>query len=90
MISIAEYAKLNLNLLSMFHQIAPGWDVLESGEKECNYWVHSVCKGFGDTSEEVQRLNFYCPEHNKRVQTMRQGVNNERKCGIRTSGGKRK
>ena len=74
----------------MFHQIAPGWDVLESGEKECNYWVHSVCKGFGDTSEEVQRLNFYCPEHNKRVQTMRRGVNNDRKCGIRTSGGKRK
>ena len=29
MISIAEYAKLNLNLLLMFHQIALGWDALE-------------------------------------------------------------
>ena len=29
MISMAEYARLNLNLLPMFHQIAPGWDVLE-------------------------------------------------------------
>ena len=59
-----------------------------SGGKECNYWVHS---GFGDASEEeVQRLNFYCPEHNKRAQTMRHGVNAKRKCGIKTRGGKRK
>ena len=30
----------------------------KSGGKECNYWVHSVCKGFGDASEEVQRSTF--------------------------------
>ena len=60
------------------------------GGKECNYWVHSVCKGFEDASEEeVQKLNFYCPEHNKPAQTMRQGVNTKCKCGIRR-GGKRK
>ena len=62
-----------------------------SGRKEFNYWVHSVCKGSGDASEEeVQRLNFYCLEHNKPVQTMRQGVNTKFKHGIRSRGGKRK
>ena len=62
----------------------------KSGGKECNYSVHSVRKGFEDASEEeVQNLNFYSLEH-KRAQTMRQGVNTKRKCGIRTRGGKRK
>ena len=40
----------------------------KSGGKKCNYWVQSVCKSFGDASEEeVQRLNFYCMEHNKQT-----------------------
>ena len=61
----------------------------KSGGKEYNYWVQSVCKGFGDApEEEVQRLNFYCLEHNKWMQTMRLGVNTKHKCGIRTRTGK--
>ena len=30
----------------------------KSGRKECNYWVHSVCKCFGDASKEVRRSTF--------------------------------
>ena len=39
--------------------------------KDCGYWVHSVCKGFADaTEEEIDELNFYCPEHNTRAKNM--------------------
>ena len=66
-----------------------GW-VGKSGGKECNYWVHSVCKGFGDASEEeVQKLNFYCLEC-KWTQTMRQEVNTKCKCGISKNKGRKK
>lgn len=52
-----------------------------SGGKECNYWVHSVCKVFGDTSEEeVQKLNFYCLKHNNQVETMRLEVSTKHEC----------
>ena len=57
------------------------------GGKECNNWVHSVCKGFADASEEdIERLNFYCPDHNKRAKDMRRTITGKRKASIRTRG----
>ena len=48
-------------------------DVLDkTGGKECNYWAHSICKDFADASEEdIERLNFHCPDHTQRTKDMR-------------------
>ena len=49
--------------------------VEKSGKRECKYWVRLLCKSLGDASEkEVQKLNCYSLEHNKRAQTIRQAV----------------
>ena len=55
---------------------SPWMDVLDkTGGKECNYWVHSICKGFADASEEdIERLNFHCPDHNKRTKYTRHTI----------------
>ena len=61
------------------------------GGKECNYWVHSVCKGFADALEEdIERLTFYCPEHSKRAKDMRHTVTGKCKAGIRTREGRKR
>ena len=63
----------------------------DRGGKECNYWVHSVCKGFADASEEdIERLKFYCPDHSKRAKDMRHTITGKRKAGIRTRGGRKR
>ena len=51
-------------------------DVLDkTGGKECNYWVHSICKDFADASEEdIERLNFHCPDHTQRTKDMRHTI----------------
>ena len=57
------------------------------GGKEYNYWVHSVCKGFADASEEdIERLNFYCPEHNKRANDMRHSKRENAKLALELEG----
>ena len=59
----------------------------DKGGKECNYWVHSVCKGFADASEEdIERLNFYCPEHNKRANDMRHSKQENAKLALELEG----
>ena len=38
----------------------------------CQYWVHSVCWGYQDaTEDEIQNINFYCHEHNPRAAAMK-------------------
>lgn len=44
------------------------WMGCVGGKGDCNYWIHSVCKGFADASQEdVEKMNFYCPQHNERA-----------------------
>ena len=53
--------------------------------------MHSVCKGFADASEEdIERLNFYCPGHNKKAKDMRHRITGKCKAGIRTRGGRKR
>ena len=65
--------------------------MLDKTCKERNYWAHSVSKGSADASEEeIERLNFYCPDHNKRVKDMGHTITGKRKAGIRTRGGRKR
>ena len=55
--------------------------------KECTYWVHSVCKGFANASKkEIQRLNYYCPDHNMITKEMSLSVVQKGRVGVRTRG----
>ena len=60
------------------------------GKEDCSYWVHPVCKGFADASEEeIESLNFYCPKHNERASQMKNKSMSKGTRKVRTRGGRR-
>ncbi|XP_060564645.1 uncharacterized protein LOC132723861 [Ruditapes philippinarum] len=39
---------------------------INCSENKCEFWVHALCVGIVGKKEDIEHINYYCPEHIKK------------------------